>query len=337
MVLPSDSTQGVDLDDPWLIAEADYPVQGTAEEQLEFLVGYAVLGPSRYNRQPWKFTLRNTVMELRLDQARLLPVTDSRGREAIMNCGTALYYLQTAMRYFGYTPVVEEFPEPTYASLLAYIRQGEACVPPEEVRALFHAMRHRRTEEGRFSPTPLPSGLQESLRTLASQARTSLVFLDEPEQRIEVSEMVVEGENLLQSNPDYRQEAEAMRTESNDSKDWLSAVVSYLWEKFGHHPMDPGLVLDAPAIAVLCTDDDTPSDWLIAGQALGGILLTADTASVEASFLNQPIEILSMRPRLQRLVGGMVPQLILRLGCREGDYLPHTPGRMVPHVKHLPY
>ena len=43
--------------DPWAIAEAAFPREGTLEEQLRFLVGYAVLAPSNHNNQPWLFAV----------------------------------------------------------------------------------------------------------------------------------------------------------------------------------------------------------------------------------------------------------------------------------------
>lgn len=335
MTVPFDATHVTDQhDDPWLIAETDYPVQGTSEERLAFLVGYAILAPSRYNRQPWCFTPRDTVIELRMDQTRLLPVTDSRGREAMMNCGTALYYLQTAMQYFGHTPVVEAFPSPVDTNLLARVRQGEAAPPTEAVKALFHAIRHRRTFEQHFRSDPISSGVFQSLHTVATDAGTSLVFLEEEGHRQIIADMVVEGEKMLQDNPDYRQEATEWATEG-EPKNWLATIVTRLWETFAPQQVDSSLILEAPALAVLCTEDDTPYNWLAAGQALGAVLLTADAMSVQASFLNQPIEVPSIRPRLQRLVGGLVPQLILRMGVMEGDYQPHSPRRGTAEVECL--
>ena len=34
---------------PWAITEQDFPVAGSVEEQLRFLLGYAILAPSSHN------------------------------------------------------------------------------------------------------------------------------------------------------------------------------------------------------------------------------------------------------------------------------------------------
>ena len=45
----------LDEENPWNIAEAHYPALGSVPEQLRFLLGYAILAPSRSNSQPWQF------------------------------------------------------------------------------------------------------------------------------------------------------------------------------------------------------------------------------------------------------------------------------------------
>jgi len=48
---------------------------------------------------------------------------------------------------------------------------------------------------------------------------------------------------------------------------------------------------------------------------LQGVLLTARKAGLQASFLNQPVQVAEQRPRLQSLlVHAGSPQLLLRLG-----------------------
>ncbi|MEO7980641.1 MAG: hypothetical protein ABI807_07100 [Sporichthyaceae bacterium] len=54
------------------------------------------------------------------------------------------------------------------------------------------------------------------------------------------------------------------------------------------HPRPSGLDGYHPAISVLSTAHDRPTDWVRAGQALERLLLEATRAGVSASFLNQP-------------------------------------------------
>jgi hypothetical protein len=84
-------------------------------------------------------------------------------------------------------------------------------------------------------------------------------------------------------------------------------------------------------VVVLGTDGDTLGDWLNAGQALERVLLRARASSVWASYLNQPIQVASRRPRLAQLLQHVgYPQAMLRLGY--GPDVKPTPRRMVDDV-----
>jgi hypothetical protein len=94
---------------------------------------------------------------------------------------------------------------------------------------------------------------------------------------------------------------------------------------------DRQIAAGSPALAVLGTTEERPEAWLRAGQALARVLLTARAADVWASFLNQPIEVPALRPRLRDLLGlEGHPQLLLRLG--HGRDVRPSPRRPVEEV-----
>ena len=66
----------------------------------------------------------------------------------------------------------------------------------------------------------------------------------------------------------------------------------------------------------------------------GAALLHLRVEDVWASFLNQPIEVAELRPRICELVGKTgYPQILLRLGF--GQTVPPTPRRPVDEVCHI--
>jgi hypothetical protein len=89
---------------------------------------------------------------------------------------------------------------------------------------------------------------------------------------------------------------------------------------------DAALAQAAPLLAVLGTEDDDPCAWLDAGQALQRALLTASSLGLQAAYLNQPVQVDALRPRLRELAGAGVPQLVLRFGHPRGK-LPPAPRR----------
>jgi hypothetical protein len=94
---------------------------------------------------------------------------------------------------------------------------------------------------------------------------------------------------------------------------------------------DRELADGSPVLAAICTEGDTPYDWLSAGQALARVLLRARVDDVWASFLNQPIEVDDLRPKLRDILGTTgFPQLLLRFGY--GPDVKPTPRRTVDEI-----
>jgi len=77
---------------------------------------------------------------------------------------------------------------------------------------------------------------------------------------------------------------------------------------------DRKLADSSPLIVVLSTDGDETRDWLLAGQALGRLLLTACRRGLQACYFNQPVLVASLRPQLRDLAGPGFPQVCVGLG-----------------------
>src|SRR3712207_8375749 len=102
----------------------------------------------------------------------------------------------------------------------------------------------------------------------------------------------------------------------------------------GQAAKDRQLAEGSPVLAILGTGGDAPPKWLAAGQALARVLLGARTEGVWASFLNQPIEVPELRPRLRDAIGQSgFPQLLLRMGY--GPEVRPTPRRSEEHTSEL--
>jgi hypothetical protein len=82
-----------------------------------------------------------------------------------------------------------------------------------------------------------------------------------------------------------------------------------------HARHDRRLALDAPLLVTLGTSGDTPRHWMEAGQALQLVLLVAAAHGVSASFLNQPLQVPTLRSKFRARLGlSGYPQIILRMG-----------------------
>ena len=80
------------------ILEADFPHSGTREEQLRFLVNYAVLAPSNHNTQPWKFCIHDDSLDVLVDKSSALNFIDPLFRQLAISCGAAIGMFEVAAK-----------------------------------------------------------------------------------------------------------------------------------------------------------------------------------------------------------------------------------------------
>lgn len=336
--------------DIWKVSAEDFPGAGTPVEQMEFLLNYAVLAPSNHNTQPWLFEIHGHAIHLFADRSRALPMTDPDDREMMISCGAALLNLRLAMRHFGVLGQVVTLPDPGNADFLARIECGNGNESHPEETLLFHAITKRRTNRLAFIDEPLPEPLLATLREAALREHVWLNYVQGEPNRKALGSLIAEGDCLQWADKRFRREVAAWvhpnRSASHDgipgSAAGLGNIVSLAGPLVirtfdmgaGRAAHDQEIALGSPALALLQTDADDPADWLAAGQALARVLLRARVEDVWASFLNQPIEIAELRPRLCELVGKTgYPQLLLRLGF--GGPIAPTPRRRVDEVCHI--
>ena len=317
--------------DPWNVSELDFPSRGSDLQKLKFMLQYAVLAPSSHNSQPWLFSLMEDAVELYADRQRSLPRTDPEDRELIMSCGAALLFLRVALHHFTYTGEVEHFPEPHDQNLLARVRLGGREVPSPENEELFHAIDKRRTNRQPFERWKVAAALVNGLESAAEAEGAWFRDVRDQEERDAVAALVAEGDRAQMSDRTFRLELAAwMRPNLSGSNDGipgyglgLGNLASYagplLVRTFDmgerRAARDHEIAEGSPLLAVLATDYDRPADWLTAGQALGRVLLRARADGVSASYLNRPIEVAELRPRLRDALGlAGFPQVLLRLG-----------------------
>lgn len=308
----------------------DFPSGGQPDERLRFLVHYAVLAPSGHNTQPWLFDVGGNSLDLIADRTRGLPVVDPYDRELTISCGAALDHLVVAAAAFAQPAVAATLPDAFEPDLLATVRLGPETAPTEHDAALFDAIPRRRTNRRRFEDRPVPADTVERMISAASARGARLVPLYDRSARDTVAELVAEGDRIQFADPCFRRELTAWihprrRGDGLAVPAPLEQMVHFVMRTFDmgdltaarHHDLAEG----SPLLAVLTTEGDDEAAWMAAGRALSRLLLTATVDGVSASFLNQPVEVASLRPRLADVGGGGRPQLLLRFG-----YGPEVPA-----------
>jgi hypothetical protein len=259
----------------------------------------ALKAPSAHNVQPWRFTVRGASVELWADPTRRLPVVDPDDRELTISCGAALGFLQISLLRYGYEPHVELLLD---GARLARISLGPPHVPTDRTKELAAAIDRCHANRGPFATEPVPIPVLVELRDTAEAEHAFLTVVGDRLHRERLAALIAEADRIQWHDPAFRREASpSLLHRTFDRGDGIAA-------------RDREIAEHAPALAVLSTMHDQPFDWLMAGQALARVLLTNTRHGLSASFLNQAIEVPSIRGYVRDLLGLAQPQLVLRIG-----------------------
>lgn len=332
---------------PGELRDEAFPLSAPPAEKLAFLVRYATLAPSGYNRQPWRFATRGERLELWADRSRALSVLDPHDRELAISCGCALTNLRLSLRRFGYGGSVELLPDGEEPDLLAVIGLGERMQPSQEDFTLFDAIPLRRTNRHLFEDKRVSDEITELLKSAAAEDDAWLCHYREPEGKYALADLISRGDRTQFADHSFRDElAGWLRPAHAPDGDGIpgygfgsggqtalaSPFVLRTFDMGGSRPArDHDVAAASSMLAVIGTPEDGPRSWLTAGQALERVLLLARTHGVWASFLNQPVEVDPLRSELRDLVGlGGYPQTLVRLGY--GPEPLRTPRRPLREV-----
>lgn len=291
--------------------------------QAHSMIQQAVWAPSSHNTQPWSFRISDRTIDLWADRTRALPVNDPADRELAISCGCALMNLRVAAAGEGLATEVQLLPatgEPDWLARASF-RDGRDAATREAALATY--IRGRRTYRKPFEPRAVDAEALGELMQAASDEGAWLRPLETDQSRREAARLVAEGDAMQWADSNWRRELAAWmhpkRRGDGLSMPALAVPLARLVVRTfdmggGVGAKDRKLAEESPLLAVLGADDDGVLDWLATGQALERVLLASCRRGLQASYLNQPIQVASMRPRLQELVGPGFPQILLRIG-----------------------
>jgi hypothetical protein len=315
-------------------------IGGWNEDALA-LVRKAILAPSSHNTQPWFFLLGEPYLDLLVDRTRALPVNDPHDRELTISCGCALMNLLVAGAERELRVESWLLPDPDEPDWLARVSITRDPVERDPAADLGGFIDVRRTCRTRFEPRPVEAAVIDALVGAARAEGAWLKPLLTEGLRARVAALVVEGDAAQWANPGWRRELAAwMHTRGEGDgltvSPFTAPVTQMIVRNFdmgvGVGSKDRELAENSPLLMVLGTENDTPHEWLIAGQALQRVLLVACSNGLRASYLNQPIQVASLRPQLRELVGDDgFPQVCLRLGYAPNPLSP-APRRPLEDV-----
>jgi hypothetical protein len=315
--------------DAWMIDESDFYELGSHRDAMEFLLRYAVLAPSGHNTQPWKFAIVPEGVEVFADYSRRLPLMDPDDRELVMSVGSAIFNLRVAAAHFGYETTVLHHPQTDENAPLALVSMRETCDTDLELRSLFPAIQLRRTNRHPFDARTIDPAALAMLCDLADQYPDEIQLLL-PRDKERIAELVGRADRVQMQDRALRAElAEWVRSSRHVASDGIAADALGIPDMFSSASAavlrrldvgglqarrDEALIGSASLLAVVSGEDDRRS-LVDAGQLLERLLLTVTLAGLHYSFMNQPVEVKSLRNVLASMIRSPhPPQLLMRIG-----------------------
>lgn len=292
-------------------------------QQAWQLIRNAVLAPSSHNTQPWFFRISKSVIDLYADRTRRLPVNDPEDRELTISCGCALMNLRVAAASQDICLQVQHFPAPEEPDWLARVSFTNESGAPAAEGTLAEFVEHRRTYRKRFMSREVESAALNQLVHAAKIEGVWLRAIQDDKTLRQLAKLVLEGDAAQWMDSSWRRELAAWlhprrRGDGLSVPALLAPVAQVVVRGFDLGrtigAKDEELAGTSPLLVVLGTTRDDAAEWLLAGQALQRVLLTACKHGLQASYLNQPVQVATLRSKLQSLAGSGFPQIVLRLG-----------------------
>jgi nitroreductase len=322
------------METPWEISAAGFPQHGPADDQLRFLLRYAILAPSTRNTQPWKFRVQGEAVEIFADPGRWLKIADQNQRELYISIGCALENLLIAARHFGFAPQVDYLPDPGNSGLAARVTLGGAAAIPLPAEDLFPALLDRQTHHRGFTGVPVPPPLLQRLQACCTAPGVTLLLSCDAQLRQGIDRLALRADILQFADPDYIDELKKEMTRGAFDpavaleklhRLALAALV----------PDDPATWEDhtraqaAPLLGLLATDQDSLKMRIQVGQVFERLWLTATGLGLRLQPMTQALQLAPLREALAHLTGtgDRFPQQFFQLGYAVQAAEAYTPRR----------
>jgi hypothetical protein len=316
---------------------------GTAQDHVE-LVRYATLAASSHNTQPWKFRLAGDVITILPDFSRRCPAVDPDDHHLFASLGCAAENMLLAARAAGWQGHLSHVPsEP---GLTVALERASALRDP-----LFEVIPRRQCSRAEYDGGRLTAQEQGLLEGAGRGEGVSLLLLYDAKHIDGVAEYVAAGNEAQFRDPAWARELkhwirfnalEAVQTGdglygpsmgSPDVPRWIGRLaMRFGFSAAKQNRKDVRYIRSSSAIAVFVSEVDDPRHWIESGRCYERFALQATALGLSTAFINQPVEVPSLRPQLAAFLGvreGRV-DLVVRVG--RGPAMPPSLRRPVEEV-----
>jgi len=305
------------------------------------LIRFATLAANSHNTQSWHFRVAGNTISLLPDMARATPMVDPDNHHLFISLGCAAENLTVAAASRGMPGEVRFDPD---TSELSFANSANATSDS----GLSDAIPQRQSTRSIYDGSSLTPAELDLLASAARRPGVDLVLITDPAKMGQLADLIATGNTAQLADPAFMTELKHwMRfnprsalargdglfsaASGNPSlPDWLGpTMVDWMFKAVDDNTKTAAKIASSAGIAVFVGATQDAASWVQVGRASQRFALQATAMGLKHAFLNQPVEVASLRPDLAALIGmpGRRPDLVMRFG--RGAALPFSPRRPV--------
>jgi hypothetical protein len=309
------------------------------------LIRCATLAASSHNTQPWRFRIAADAITIYPDYARRCPAVDPDDSHLFKSLGCAAENLTHAAAAQGFASDVH-FDADADAVVVRLTRSTLAYATP-----LFSAIPRRQCTRTDYDGQPLiDADLAALTRTADAPGVRTLLLLSDAD-KDHVVDYVTQGNYTQLRDRDFRNElvswirfnprsalrnGDGLAGRANGQPSlptWVAkGLARVILSPKGQADTDARRIRSSAGVAVFVSSRDDKAGWVDVGRAYERFALHAATLNIRNAFINQPIEVPTLRPQFESWLQLRGERALLLVRFGHGPTLPFSPRRSVDDV-----
>lgn len=326
--------------DSWDVKLADFPKNSTQENQIGFLLNFALLAPSGHNSQPWVFEQKGNTLFIRIANERFLTAHDIEGRQSIISFGCLIKNLEVSGDYFNFQTQIFPFPNKLDENLIATIIFTKNTTPNNKFNHLAQFLTKRVSNREKYKKIIPSSILLNRLTEIMDKSYQITTYSGGMKNKL--AEIVTQAQIEVMDIKEFRTELSGY-VKSNFTSCFVGmpgftlgipCPVSFFANKlikhinlsrFSKKPDLELLIEHSPIIVVFSSKTDTKLDWLNTGKFLENFWLECTQNNISCAAMAGAVQRKELRKQIQNIIPqNYYPQAILRCGY-ETKNVRHSP------------
>lgn len=325
----------------WSIDKTDFPTKGKSKEKIAFLLNYAILAPSAFNVQPWKFSIEDNKVTIFPDFSRTLSTSDKNNRLLYMSMGCVLKNLELASSAFGFQTKSQILKQGNDSSIEVLF---ESSGNKKNLNPL-DLITNRLTNRSKYLPKKVPKGFIDEINKFKNSDEIDLVISNDNVTREKITNLTIKADMIIWNDPEFKsQHLKWVRNNISKKHDGMPAftVGIPLLASFFAKPViknknfakfqakkNKNLLESTPYFAFILSKNHNQESWIRVGKIFEEISLLATKYGLAVAPLAEVVEVGEIyKETMKVLKTNLRPQLFFRLGY-PSKKAEHSPRRRV--------